>query len=839
MKRISSLLWLLALLPSAQAQRFVLKYETQAEMLASDRNDPNTAAIVHGTSTTNWSEWNWVPGDAAATNSTTLASTHPNNFIGRWYKKTPDLATLGSGGSGDSLWEDTTTPGVVQLVTQTNRVDVGEDDGFGGLASQGDGKAKVFGTFPLNNDHHNAVDFMALTSTDTGNAFGYLFGMTGAESFGSTNMTSGGISSAVWIYNDSGSTKKGVLYWDGGNYGGTAEGYTVAPDAGYHESAGWLGVADGDANLNVGLIGLGWPNSGGSTNIGVFGSAANFEAGVTLIGGFFEVGDGGTYPIFQDGALIAENNETGLPVFIARTNQVPVFEVNGSGSVSMTGGFSQTVYDLGSGTSIDPSLHTWFSRTLTADTTFTFANLANGQEWSIAVIQDASHTVTWPTVTWMPSVAAPTMDTGAGIVNVFTFKRIAGVTYGDVSQRTVAATASDNWVASGTTNSFLYGQAFLNSITVTNTINKVTITPPATSATLTIANGKTLTASKTLTLDGTDSTTMTFPSTSATVARTDAANTFTGHQTVEGVTSTGATGTGRFVFDNTPTLITPVLGVATGTRIGLNGIAADATRPLSIEMDALGTTPNAGIVLSNVTAAASGLQQDSPSIYLQGQGWKTAATAASQSVEYRMYTEPQQGSSAPTGIFAIESSIAGAAFGNRLSFSSAGLLTAPTVSSTGSLNAGGSTLIGATAAYIVTGRSKWSSGADGSAVFLNQAGTANSTLQYNRLCTTKTANYTIVALDSGTSFNNIGAGATNRLDLPTAAVGMHFYFYVDVAQNMQIQATGTDTIRYQAVVSAAAGDIHSSTIGSTIHIFCPKLLLWVVDSLTGTWVGPT
>lgn len=62
-------------------------------------------------------------------------------------------------------------------------------------------------------------------------------------------------------------------------------------------------------------------------------------------------------------------------------------------------------------------------------------------------------------------------------------------------------------------------------------INKVAITAPATSATLTIADTKTLTVNNTLTFAGTDSTTMTFPSTSATIARTDAANTFTGAST--------------------------------------------------------------------------------------------------------------------------------------------------------------------------------------------------------------------------------------------------------------------------------------------------------------------
>ncbi len=44
-------------------------------------------------------------------------------------------------------------------------------------------------------------------------------------------------------------------------------------------------------------------------------------------------------------------------------------------------------------------------------------------------------------------------------------------------------------------------------------------------------DGKTLTISNSITLAGTDGTVMTFPSTSATIARTDAANTFTGVQT--------------------------------------------------------------------------------------------------------------------------------------------------------------------------------------------------------------------------------------------------------------------------------------------------------------------
>lgn len=93
-------------------------------------------------------------------------------------------------------------------------------------------------------------------------------------------------------------------------------------------------------------------------------------------------------------------------------------------------------------------------------------------------------------------------------------------------------------------------------------INKVALTAPATAATLTIADGKTLTANASLTLAGTDGTTHTFPSTSATVARTDAAQTFTGAQTVQAAATQDAVslsgragGTGSYVATITPTTL--------------------------------------------------------------------------------------------------------------------------------------------------------------------------------------------------------------------------------------------------------------------------------------------
>lgn len=111
-------------------------------------------------------------------------------------------------------------------------------------------------------------------------------------------------------------------------------------------------------------------------------------------------------------------------------------------------------------------------------------------------------------------------------------------------------------------------------VATATSINKVAFTAPATAATLTIADGKTLTANHSLTLAGTDGTTMTFPGTSATIARTDAAQSFTGNQTFSGaiigsiqsLSGPGAvnvtTGTTAFTSTGTGNALTLADGVA-------------------------------------------------------------------------------------------------------------------------------------------------------------------------------------------------------------------------------------------------------------------------------------
>lgn len=84
--------------------------------------------------------------------------------------------------------------------------------------------------------------------------------------------------------------------------------------------------------------------------------------------------------------------------------------------------------------------------------------------------------------------------------------------------------------------------------------------------------------------------------------------TFTGHPTIEGVTSTGATGTGLLVFGSSPTLITPALGTPA------SGNLANCTFP-TLNQNTSGTAAglsavlsfaNGGISASAATSATTG-----------------------------------------------------------------------------------------------------------------------------------------------------------------------------------------------------------------------------------------
>jgi len=136
-------------------------------------------------------------------------------------------------------------------------------------------------------------------------------------------------------------------------------------------------------------------------------------------------------------------------------------------------------------------------------------------------------------------------------------------------------------------------------------VNKVAITAPATGSTLTIADGKTLVANNSITLAGTDATTMTFPSTNASVARTDAAQTFTGTQTFGNVSGgveakLSVRPTQISVSTSATTIVTDAGGY--GSFVIVNGSDVSVNRFCDLVLASTGAAP---VVVQSFTAIGS------------------------------------------------------------------------------------------------------------------------------------------------------------------------------------------------------------------------------------------
>lgn len=129
-------------------------------------------------------------------------------------------------------------------------------------------------------------------------------------------------------------------------------------------------------------------------------------------------------------------------------------------------------------------------------------------------------------------------------------------------------------------------------------------------------------------------------------------------------------------FNNKPTTAIQLTG--TSTLIGAVTVDETTTAAYTFKFlsAGLGTTQvnGKGIWLINNTAAGAGAQQISGAIVREGQGWKTTATAASQSVRFADWVTPIQGTANPTGQWDLYQSINGAAYSSVITALSSGIV---------------------------------------------------------------------------------------------------------------------------------------------------------------------
>lgn len=279
--------------------------------------------------------------------------------------------------------------------------------------------------------------------------------------------------------------------------------------------------------------------------------------------------------------------------------------LNTGGTTTFAGAFPVT-FNFGAGTN------------LTFPSSGTVATTSGGGSTTITVVGTIT-TGTWNATKIALAFGGTNTDLSAtgGTSNVLVQATVGG----NITVRQLAVTDLST-SATGTGNIVLASSPTIASPTLTGTstlgaanatsINKVVLTAPASAATLTIANNKTLTCNNTMTIGGTDSTTITFQGTDTYVGRatTDTLTnkTFdtagTGNSfSINGVAATTNTGTGAVARAAAPTFT----GTATFSVISVSSTSSftGTLTAGTIAATTFSGTPNFSGAATGTTAATN------------------------------------------------------------------------------------------------------------------------------------------------------------------------------------------------------------------------------------------
>jgi hypothetical protein len=260
--------------------------------------------------------------------------------------------------------------------------------------------------------------------------------------------------------------------------------------------------------------------------------------------------------------------------------------------------------------------------------------------------------------------------------------------------------------------------------------------------------------------------------------------------------------------------------------------------------EALGTTSTARLTLANTTAAAAGAQQVSPSLVLEGQGWKTTAAAASQTVRFRENILPVQGTTNPSATWQLQSEINNSGtWTNRVTMTTPGVFAVSGDSNTITLDAKDSNnTISATRHMNITPGNGWT-------LFLNAS------TQMSSGSTFGFGSDVVLARDAANTLaQRNGTNAQTFRLYETDSGANDEYLEISAASGTNVirpQATGTGTasvVRYhtttavfwtsgsgspESVVTAPVGSIYTDTAGGA------ATTLYVKESGTGStgWIA--
>ena len=359
-----------------------------------------------------------------------------------------------------------------------------------------------------------------------------------------------------------------------------------------------MGNAARDSNRVTTLLGV--SSSDGITPVTLYADPTTHRLLTSASGGAAPAD--ATYVVLSANATLTDER-----ILTGTANQITITD-NGAGSTVVLS-LPQSIATSSTPTFASMSLTGASSLTLgTASTNAGAVILKNATNANTATIVSgvtaASYSVTWPT----GQGAASTVLTNDGAGVLSWTPNGTGDVVGPASATDGVPALFDgatgkllkNSTPTGTGNPVLQTSPTLTTpvlgVATATSINGLTIT--SSTGTLTITNAKTLSATNTLTLSGTDGTTMTFPTTTATIARTDAGQTFTGVQVMTTPTITTSLTTGSSSFDLLNATATTVnfAGAATTMAIGASTALVTVAGNIISTSNAIAASGNAATV---------------------------------------------------------------------------------------------------------------------------------------------------------------------------------------------------------------------------------------------------
>lgn len=200
---------------------------------------------------------------------------------------------------------------------------------------------------------------------------------------------------------------------------GTAGAFVVNGGALGTPTSGTVTNLTGTASINInGTVGATTANTGKFTTLEATG-VATVTAGTVTAPAITTSGDTNTGIYFPAADTLNLTTGGTERVRVSSTGQIGINQASPAGRIDISGNYVQNIVAMAA-LSVDCSAGNYFTKTINANSTFTFDSVPASRAYAFALeLTHTSGTITWPTTVKWPKDTAPTLTTGKTHIFIF------------------------------------------------------------------------------------------------------------------------------------------------------------------------------------------------------------------------------------------------------------------------------------------------------------------------------------------------------------------------------------------------------------------------------------